>query len=172
MVGVMTFSMATMAAGSPSASAVKASAEASAPASSSADNSTAAAAAKDNMTVPEYVNNSVTKTPGIENPVTMGVSVGAIIDGVKTNYTVRIAGVKKAEAQSALSLGKVLNVFKIKSKRKCQISIWCPVITADSKVSVYQKKADGTWVKLTSSVRADHIDVVTNGEGLVAVVAE
>jgi len=162
MVGVMALGMSSMAAGSPSAAAVKA--QVSAPAASTTVASPATA---------EEVNNVVTKTPGIENAEVVGIPQGLLVDGVKINYTIKIAKVTKAEATSALSLGKVLNVFKVKNNqfKNAQVAIWCPAIKAGQKVSAYQC-VDGQWKKLVSSVRAEHIDVVLAGNGLVAIVTE
>ena len=164
-VGVMTLGMTAMAASSPSASAVKAKVASESP--------VVAAAAKENMTVEEYVNNTVVTAPGVENAVPMGVPQGAIINGVKTNYPIAITKASKDIAAEAAKLGKVLNVFGIKNKPAgtVQITIYSSKITADQKIAVYQK-VDGTWVKLVSSVRAEHIDVVLAGKGPLAIIAE
>ena len=125
------------------------------------------------MSVGEYVNNAITSTPGIENAAVMGMPQGVIVDGVKINYTIRISKATKGDVASALSLGKVLNVFKIKNNpfAKAQVTIWCPNVEAGQKITVYQV-VDGQWKALTSSVRAQHIDVVLEGKGLVAVVTK
>lgn len=164
-VGVMTLGMTAMAASSPSASAVKAKATSVSP--------VAAAAAKENMTVEEYVNNTVVTAPGVENAVPMGVPQGAIINGVKTNYTVAITKASKNVAAEAAKLGKVLNVLNIKSKPAgtVQITIYSSKIAAGQKIAVYQK-VDEKWVKLVSSVRAEHVDVVLAGKGPLAIIAE
>ena len=159
--------MTTMAAASPSASAVKVSVEEAKAA------ALAEAAAKDNMSVQEYRNNMIESTPGVENAIPMGVPQGAIINGVKTNYPIRISKVSKEVALEAAQLGKVLNVINIKNKPAgtVQITIYSSKIAAGQKVSVYQK-VDGIWTKLVSSVRAEHVDVVLAGNGPLAIIAE
>ena len=164
-VGVMTIGMTSMAAASPSASAVKASV--------SKEEAIAAAAASENMTVEEYVNNTVVSAPGVEDAVPMGVPSGGIVNGVKTNYSIVITKASKAVAAEAAQFGKVLNVFGVKNTPAgtVQITVYSSKIKAGQKLAAYQK-VDGKWVKLVSSVRAEHIDVVLVGRGPLAIVAE
>ena len=174
MVGVMTIGTAVFAAPSPSSSAV--SAESS---STKADPAAAleAAASSEGLSVQEYLNNAVTNVPGLAaaDVAPMGIPKGAIINGVNTNFSVRIAKPSKAQVQAgqkAIS-GKILNVLGIANKPAgtVQIAIYCKAIKADSKVGVYQL-INGQLVKLVSSVRAEHVDVVLQGNGPVFVVAE
>jgi len=166
MVGVMTFGMVAMAAPSPSASTVVATP---AEAALQAVKTQAAAAG---MTTEEFVNNTVTSAPGVEDAAPVGIPTGAYINGVKTNYTVRMTKSTAAVAAEAKTLGKkVLNAFAVSNMPKgdIQIALYMPTVKAGQKISVYQK-IDGKWVLCKSSVRAEHIDVILVGNGPVAVV--
>ncbi len=129
-------------------------------------------AAAENMTVEEFVNNTVASVPGVEDAIPVGVPSGAIINGVKANYSILMTKSTKAVAAEAATLGKkVLNVFALRNKPagEVQISLYSPKVVAGQKISVYQK-IDGKWVLCKSSVRAEHIDVILVGNGPVAVV--
>ena len=174
MVGVMALGMSTMAAVSPSASAVAATVEA-APANTTP--AYVAEAAAENMTVGEYLNNAVATAPaGITGEAAsevkpIAVGTGAYINGVKTNYTIKLGKVDKNTALSASKLGKIVNAFTLKNKPagSVQIAVYCKSVKAGDKITVYQL-VNGTWKKLVSSVRAEHVDVVLEGNGAVVIV--
>lgn len=160
MVGVMTLGMTCMAAESPSASAVVASA------SSEVSTSVASAAAKNNMTVAEYINNTVTEVPGLEDTMVTGQGGHVVINGAPSNYTITMvkptkAEVKLATDQAAAVKGKILSYFGIKSCsfKTAKVNFWLKGLKGTQKVSVYQY-VNGAWVKVAvNEIREDHVVV-------------
>ena len=170
LVGVMTFSYAAFATPSPSAQAVSATTE------DSLTTFFRQAAAEAGMSEQEYSNNSVVEIKGIEDVAPMGIPTGVYVDGKKINYSIRIFKLSKADIEAVKAFAgkrKILNTFGIKNryKQNIQASFYSPRIKAGDKVSVYQMVGK-ELVKLTSSVRDDHVDVVLQGTGYVVVLAE
>ena len=172
LVGVMTFSGAVFAAPSPSAQAV------SATATSNNGGKTALqqAAEEAGMSEQEYSNNSVVTIDGIDDVAPMGIPTGIYLNGKKLNYTIHIFKLGKPVIKSIKDFAgnrKIINTFGIKNgfDQNVQTSFYCPRIKATDKVGVYQKVGN-EMVKLTSSVRDEHVDVVLKGTGYVVVLAE
>jgi hypothetical protein len=173
LVGVMAFSGAVLAAPSPSAQAVSATVS-----TSNGGGKTALqqAAEEAGMSEQEYSNNSVVTIDGIEDVAPMGIPTGVYLDGKKINYTIHIFKLGKPVIKSIKDFAgkrKIINTFGIKNRydQNVQTSFYCPRIKATDKVSVYQKVGN-EMVKLTSSVRDEHVDVVLRGTGYVVVLAE
>ena len=173
LVGVMTFSGAAFAAPSPSAQAVSATVS-----TSNGGGKTALqqAAEEAGMSEQEYSNNSVVTIDGIDDVAPMGIPTGIYLNGKKLNYTIHIFKLGKPVIKSIKDFAgnrKIINTFGIKNgfDQNVQTSFYCPRIKATDKVGVYQKVGN-EMVKLTSSVRDEHVDVVLKGTGYVVVLAE
>ncbi len=171
MVGIMAVGMTAVAADSPSAEAVTTSQPA--VSSEAATSPVEAAAASLGLTVAEYQNNAIVSTPGVANAEGVAVGMGAYINGVKTNYTLLLGRASAAVAADAkkAGAGTLINVVTFRNYPKgatVQTSIYCKSIKATDKVTVYQKSAEG-WKKITSSVRANHVDVKLESDGAIAI---
>ena len=167
-VGVMALGATVMASPSPTACSVVAATPAVAE-----TPSIETAAANMGLTVSEFSNNAVVSTPGISGTEAVGVPKGIIVNGKKVNYSLQVRKVSKQVAQSASAFAngkKVYNVvgFGNMPKGDVQFTIYCKSLKAGDKVSAYQL-INGQWVKLTSVVRDNNIDVVVSGNGPVLV---
>lgn len=114
--GVLLSSMTVMAAESPSAKAVVATAPVAAE--GFANVADEQQAAERGLSAGEYYNNAVTSAPGVENATAVGQGGKIIINGVATNLTATLARVDKkvasdAKAQAATLGGTLLNVVKV-----------------------------------------------------------
>lgn len=165
LVGVMTFGVSVMAAPSPKASDVV-----------DATPAIEKVAGDLGLSVEEFSNNAIISTSGIEDTEPVGVPQGILVNGKKVNYSIQIAKVSKAVAGSASEFAngkKVYNVvgFSKMPKGEVQFSIYCKSLKAGDKVSAYQL-IDGKWVKLTSAVRDNHIDVLVSSNSPVLIMAD
>ena len=172
LVGVMTFSSAVLAAPSPSAQAVSATASTN----SSGKTALQQAAEEAGMSEQEYSNNSVVTIDGIENVAPMGIPSGIYLNGKKINYTIQIFKLGKADINKIKQFAgkrRIINTFGVKNRYKdnVQASFYSAQLKKGDKVGVYQN-VDGQLTKLTSSVRDEHVDVVLQGTGYIVVLAE
>lgn len=174
LVGAMLVAMPVMAAGSPTAKAVKSSSSSSASESASSTIEEQAAAA--NMSVGEYVNNTATNAPGLEEATPVGQGGHVIINGAPSNVVFQIAKGTKAQVASAKELGgKLMNVVTTSSNivgkfGTATVNFYMPGVVAGQQVEVYQL-IDGVWVKLTvAEIRADHVVVNMTQHGTLAFV--
>ena len=166
--GVMVFSMPVLAATSPTAQAVVASAA-----------TVEEAAAAENKTVGEYLNNAVTEVPGLDAVTPLGQGGHVIINGAPSNQTFSVLKPESKDVTSAKSLaaglsGKVLNVAKISASiskfNTATVNFYLKGITAGQNIKVYQL-VNGVWVELTvSEIRADHVVVDMTSLGTLAFV--
>lgn len=168
--GVMAFSMPVMAASSPTAEAVVASAVTAAVADS---------AAAENKTVGEYMNNAVTQVPGLESVLPLGQGGHVIINGAPSNQTFSVLKPERKEVDAAKKHadtlnGKVLNVAKINASirnfNSAMVNFYMKGLKAGQNVKVYQL-VDGVWIELTvTEIREDHIVVDMKSLGTLAFV--
>lgn len=166
--GVMVFSMPVLAATSPTAQAIVASA---------ASEAVADAAAAENKTVGEYMNNAVTEVPGLEDVTPLAQGGHVIINGAPSNQTFSVlkpesGSVSSAKNHAASLGGKVLNVATINASIKnfntATVNFYMKGILAGQNIKVYQL-VNGTWVELTiSELREDHIVVNMTSLGTLA----
>ena len=167
-VGTMVFSRPVLAATSPTAQAIVASA---------ATGSVADAAAAENKTVGEYLNNAVTEVPGLKEVTPLGQGGHVIINGAPSNQVFSVLKPERKEVDSAVAQadslgGKVLNVAKINSSIKnfqtATVNFYMKGITAGQNIKVYQL-VDGVWVELpVSEIREDHVVVNMTSLGTLA----
>lgn len=156
MAGVMALGMLCMAAGSPSAKAIVASA-------ASADETAAASAG---MSVPEYRNNTIVSVPGLEGTLPVGQGGHVEINGAPSNYTITMVKPSKAEAALALDKaaaekGKVACFFGIKACgfKTAKVNFYVKGMKAGVKLVAYQY-VDGVWKKVViNEIREDHVVV-------------
>ena len=168
MIGTMVFTMPVLAATSPTAQAVVASAAA---------ETVADAAAAENKTVGEYMNNAVIEVPGLEEVTPLGQGGHVIINGAPSNQTFSVLkpvrkAVDSAKAYAETLSGKILNVAQIgasiRNFQNATVNFYLKGITAGQNIKVYQL-IDGVWVELTvSEIREDHIVVDMTSLGTLA----
>ena len=168
--GVMVFSTPVLAATSPTAQAIVASATA---------GTVEAAAAAENKTVGEYLNNAVTSVPGLDSVVPLGQGGHVIINGAPSNQTFSVLkpeskDVTSAKSHAASLGGKVLNVAKINASitkfNTATVNFYMKGILSGQNIKVYQL-VNGVWVELTvSEIRADHVVVNMTSLGTLAFV--
>lgn len=161
--GVMIFSMPVLAATSPTAQAVVASAT---------DN-----AASENKTVGEYLNNAVTQVPGLENVTPLAQGGHVILNGAPSNQVFTVLKPERKSVDSAKEhaqslSGTVLNVVKIDASvrnfKTATVNFYMKGLKAGQNVKVYQL-IDGVWVELSvSEIREDHIVVDMTSLGTLA----
>lgn len=160
---VMLCTMTAFAAGSPSASAVVATAAAEEGFAHAAD---AQAASERGMSATEYYNNAVTQTPGITDATPVGQGGKIMINGVATNLTATLSKVNKtvataAKEQATTLGGKVLNVVKVDfpgaNYKVATINFYLKGLAADKKV-VAKQFVKGAWIDVeVAEIRAEHV---------------
>ena len=168
--GVMVFSTPVLAATSPTAQAVVASAAA---------GTVEEAAAAENKTVGEYLNNAVTEVPGLDSVTPLGQGGHVIINGAPSNQTFSVLKPESKDVTSAKNYaaslgGKILNVAKINASitkfNTATVNFYMKGILSGQNIKVYQL-VNGVWVELTvSEIRADHIVVNMTSLGTLAFV--
>lgn len=166
--GTMIFSVPVLAATSPTAQAVVASAVA---------ETVADAAAAENKTVGEYMNNAVTEVPGLDEVTPLGQGGHVIINGAPSNQTFSVLKPERGAVDSAKVYaenlgGKVLNVAlinaSIRNFQTATVNFYLKGIAAGQNIKVYQL-IDGVWVELTvSEIREDHMVVNMTSLGTLA----
>ena len=123
----------------------------------------------------EYYNNAVVTTPGIENAVPVAQGGKLVIDGKVTNATASISKVTVAYVDSvrAAQEGRVLNVVDVSfPSLEATINFYMPGV-ADGANIVALQYVDGNWVNVdVAEVRADHVVLNMNSNGVVAFVAK
>lgn len=168
MIGTMVFTMPVLAATSPTAQAVVASAAA---------ETVADAAAAENKTIGEYMNNAVIEVPGLKEVTPLAQGGHVIINGAPSNQTFSVLKPERKNVDSAKTYaetlsGKVLNVAQIsasvRSFQSATVNFYLKGIIAGQNIKVYQL-IDGVWVELTvSEIREDHIVVNMTSLGTLA----
>lgn len=164
--GVMLVSLPVMAASSPSASAVVATA--------SVSESIQKAAAAEGKTVGEYMNNAVVSVAGLKETLPIGQGGHVIINGAPSNFTFILtkpaaAEVKLAKDQATLLGGKIIAFVGTKSAINkfdtARVNFYVKGVTAGQNIKVYQM-VDGAWVELNvAEIRLDHVVVDMTSHG-------
>jgi hypothetical protein len=123
-------------------------------------------------TNPEYSNNAVVIASKLRHviPVASGVN-DVVVDGKATVWTAMLDYAANYE-QSAISYAtgqaeEAVAVVRITlpggtAGKSLTVSLWSPEIKADSRLSAY-RYSNGEWKKISSSVRAEHIDLGMTG---------
>ncbi|MBO4845807.1 MAG: hypothetical protein J5525_05805 [Lachnospiraceae bacterium] len=148
LVGVMTVGTAVMAAGSPSANAVNATLE--------------QAAKEDNMSIQEESNNAlVDADAGIDknDAIAVGVPQGTIINGVKTNFSIRLRRATKKEVEAGQTITikgkKFRRALKVKNKPAGTVIFNVYIPSGADGVVAYQI-IGGQKVQLTTAKVSDN----------------
>ncbi len=133
-------------------------------------------AAEKNMSAGEYYNNAVTSTPGIENAVTVGQGGNLVVNGETTNMTATITKVTNRAYVDSIRIeqeGTVLNVVDVQFPAvEATINFYMPGVTEDAVIEAYQY-VGGLWVDIdVVEVRADHVVLNMQGNGVVAFIAK
>lgn len=133
-------------------------------------------AAEKSMSAGEFYNNVVTSTPGIENAITVGQGGNLVVNGEETNMTATISKVTNRAYVDSIRIekeGTVLNVVDVQFPAvEATINFYTPGVTDDAVIEAYQYNK-GLWVDLeVVEVRADHVVLNMQGNGVVAFVAK
>lgn len=176
---VLLSSTTVLAAPSPSAKAVVASASTQAAPEGFAKASDAQAAADRGMSAVEYYNNTVVSTPGVENAMPIGQGGKIVVNGVVTNLTATLSKVTKtvatdAKAQATTLGGTLLNIVKVDfpgaNYNVATINFYLKGLEAGKNVVVKQF-VEGAWIDVEIvEVRADHVVLNLTKSGAVAFV--
>lgn len=158
MAGVMALGMLCMAAGSPSAKAVVASA--------SLAEREESAANEAGMTIAEYRNNAIISVPGLEGNLPVGQGGHVEINGAPSNYTITMvkpseADVKLALDKAAAEKGKIVCFFGIKACRfkTAKVNFYVQGMKKGVNLVAFQY-VDGVWKKVViNEIREDHVVV-------------
>ncbi|MDE5932189.1 MAG: hypothetical protein K2H40_06870 [Lachnospiraceae bacterium] len=123
----------------------------------------------------EYYNNAVVTTPGIEEAIPVAQGGKLVIDGEVTNATASISKVTVAYVDSvrAAQEGRVLNVVDVSFPAvEATINFYMPGVVEGMNIVALQYE-DGVWTNVdVVEVRADHVVLNMNGNGVVAFVAK
>ena len=166
LVGVMTVGTAVMAAGSPSAEAVESKVTSSA-ASDSSNSTLEQVAKEDNMSVQEESNNAlVDADAGVakEDAISAGVPQGTIINGVMTNFSIRLKRSTKKEVEAGKTITikgkKFRRALKVKNKPAGTVTFNVYLPQGADGVIAYQI-INGQKTQLTTAVVAPNKLAVT-----------
>ncbi len=126
-------------------------------------------------TAGEYYNNAAVTAAGIENATPVAQGGGLIIDGKVTNVVASINKVSSAYVDSvrAVQDGTVLNVVDVQFPAKAAtVNFYMPGVASDANIVALQY-ASGAWTAVeVVEVRADHVSLNLDSNGVIAFIAK
>lgn len=131
------------------------------------------------MSAGEYYNNAIVSVPGVENTLPVGQGGKVIVNGVVTNMTATLSKVnvqtaEQAKEQASALGGNLLNVVSVSVPGNfltATVNFYVKDLTAGTKV-VAKQYVDGAWYDVeVAEVRADHVVLNLEKNGVVAFVA-